>query len=530
MRVLLMVLGSLAIALGGAAFYLSTQNQVEDRNVGAIRLALKSQTKAATEEVAREFATRSQLAQEITLSSRDLRSKTTKPLLEQAGAPNLLLVRSSSALRELKPKRAEIGEDTRTAALAFFGRSQKIGFWQGSDNKAYIFTRGEQGDLAWVAVYRQDSLFTKIRGSTAIRPWVALADGTVLFHALARYTGVNSISVRPFAQGAENLKLGLQNEMLANYVGLEGQEILGAWATLPEWGLVVGSEWPALSAAKNSVPLLVWIAIGGFILGAFLIGACVTPKPVQVTAAKREVKDLSHEARAFIKKAERQAADALRFAEDRDRECAELEAKAREQLGKAERTRWIFERSESFLEEAIEAKEDKQVWRILSDYLSAMALKAPALVFTYSPSSCSLIPQSQASLEGFPENARLYLADARMLVGDIQALNRLEATSAFQQWRERLERFQPLSGRRIFSLPFASPTGSRGVVLFLFLDNMMTEAEIAKQRELWDLFAYRAAWLYDLKRRLLQSKHAVAKRIEKSNLSQNPARDRSPQA
>ena len=530
MRLLLMILGTLAIALGGAAFYLSNQSQGEDRNIGAIRLALKSQTKGASEEVGRELAARSKQAQEIALSPAETKNKASKFLPDQAGAPQLLLVRNSSSVRELKAKRGDVGEDTRTAALAFFGRVQKLGFWQGSDRRAYVFLQGEQNDVAWVAVYRQDSLFTKIRGSTAIRPWVALADGTILFHALERYTGINSISVRPFAQGAENLKRGLQNEMLANYVGLEGQEILGAWNTLPEWGLVVGSEWPALAAAKGTISLLTWIALGGFILGAFLIGACVTPRPVQVTAAKREVKDLSHEARAFIKKAERQAADAIRFAEDRDRECAELEARAREKLGMAERTRWIFERTESFLEEAIEAKDDKQVWRILGDYLSAMALKAPALVFTYSPSSCSLIPQAQASLEGFPENARLYLADARMLVGDIQALQRLESTSAFLQWRERLERFQPLAGRKLFFLPFASPTGSRGVVLFLFLENMMADAEIAKQRELWDLFAYRAAWLYDLKKRLLQSKHAGAKRAEKFNLSQNSTRDRSPQA
>lgn len=525
MRLFLAFLGTVSLVIGGAAFYLGLQRGGEDRNQSAIRQALKSQVKAVASETEQEFAERARQVEAILAAGAEKRARA-KGLMEQAGAPAFLLAKREGELREFSPKRG-VTEEAKAAAFAFFGKEARLGFWESADKIQYILFRGAALEQEYVALYRQDSLFTKLRGSAAIRPWVVQKDGTVLYHATTRHTGVNSSSVRPVAQGAESLSRGQRVEMLASYVGLDGQELLGAWIALPVWGVVVGSEWPALAAANAGISWFTWIAIAAFLLGAFLLGACVNPRPIHVTAAQREIKDLSHEARAFIKKAERQAEKALDFARDREQQCADLEAKAREQLAYAERIRWTFERTESFLEEAVEAKDEHQVWSILAQYLSSMALRFPTLVYTYSASSCSLIPQAQAGVDKLPESARRYLADARLLIGDLQALGRLETTSAYEQWRTRFERFFPLTGQNISVLPFASPTGSRGVVLFLMTDGVMPGGDSEKQRELWALFAYRAAWLYDMKKRLLQSRHA-AKRSDKLAGPSDRTRDRSP--
>lgn len=521
MRWIFAVLGALCLAVGTATFLSSTKVSQGDATQDAIRQALRSQTNAAALE-AKESLEHQEKSLGPVLEQLSTKKTGNRVALESTG-PSLVLIKAGNELREAAHRTDAAPEGLRVVLQATLGSAlsptTRISLWEDNVKRPYVLVRGKVGVHDYAAAYPMDRVFGRLRSATALHPWVASHDGKLLFHSSPRLVGMGAMNIRPVATGLESIRKGAATDGVGTYVGFDGKEAFGAWTVVPAWGLTIGSEWPQATAQHGKVSWLTWVALLSLVSGALIVGFCLTPRPVQVFAAQREIKDLSHEARGFIKKAEKQAEKALEFARQRDREASDLEADARDRVAQAERIRWIFEKTEAFLEDAIEAKSETDVWDLLAQYLSNMALNVPVLVFSYSNSSCTLVPQAQAGIDVYPESAQRYLRESRMLVGDHQALVQIESNSAFKGWKDRWARFMPIQDIELYNLPFASPTGSRGVISFLFSPGMMSETELQHQRELWELFAYRAGWLYDLKKRLLQSRTANAR---KSPLASSP--------
>ena len=520
MRWTVTVVGILSLIIGGIATFLAFSSFGEDGSRRAVRQALRVQVRS----VAQELSTALAIGDKLTIAYLEQKfgkvKKVDKSILQRIEAPENITLRKDSGYREYF-KKTVASKDLKIAMRKFLRSEEKVVYWEDRITKhSYVLRKGQyKKKWPFVAAYSQRDLFFRLESGVAIRPWVATAKGTVLFHTVPRYVGGNSMNIRPIAMGGESLRKNLRTEMIGEYVGMDGNDVLGAWISLPALGIVVGNEWPSFWWGNQSLSYFTWLAVLGFVFGAFMIGYSVTPRPIQVQAAKREIKDLSEEARQFIKKAENSAEKAYAFAKEREQECKKIEAKAREKMAYVERTRWIFEKTEAFLEEIMEAKDADSVWPALCENLSSMTTNCPVMVYTYSNSSCSLLSRARFGMDEIPESANQYLDTARILVGDYTNVHQLAESAGYLNWKERWERHMPLSNWKFFTLPFASPTGSRGFVLFLLNPQDTTDREIARQRDLWSLFAYRAAWLYDMKKRLLQSKYAT-KRISSTLANQ----------
>lgn len=524
MRWLFITSGLLSLFLGFLALLQGMQDRGDHATKSAIRQALRQQAKVSAEEIRSRLADAEGQASNVAKSL--FTDKRVRKNLDLPEGLVLIIAKNGQESRELAAKGFENRDDLRTFAKNLLNSSQRTLRWEDSQKNTFLGIKANQGSFALIAP--MELVLGPMRLASALHPWLAMSDGTLLFHNSPRLVGMNSTNIRPVAQGAELLKRAESAEHTGTYLGFDGKEASGSWVTLGEWGLIVGSEWSKLESRSSVIHFMVWLGVGLLCFGAFAVGICFVPRPIQVLAARSEAKDLSFEARSFIKRAEKQAEEAVAFAREREEVAQTLEQDAREQIGAAKRTRWVFERTEAFLEDAIEARSENEIWSLLADYLSGMTMQAPVLVYTYSPSSCTLVPQAKAGTESFPEPAQRFLSESRILLGNIEQLAQLQTNSAYNTWRERWERFMPLEGLNIVDLPFASPTGSRGVLIFLFSENhRMNAQELERQKELWSLFAYRAGWLYDLKKRLLQSSNANKKT---KTLSPDILRDRSPGA
>lgn len=522
MRWTISVAGILSLFFAAVFVYSGIRASSGDQSEQAIREALKAQLKSVASDLEESVGKSISIAESVSqIKPED--KEGIRGLLGQVEAPEMVIAgKEKDAVEYIAPKFSRTIPAVQTMRRHFKSKSA-WSYWQDLDRKPFVLYHGKKGDTEFVALYQLQSVFSRMSKGGAIRPWVALSDGRIVHHSEEQYVGQKAANVRPVALGKQNVLKEHRTEMIAKYVGLEGDEVLGTWLTLPGMQMIVGTEWPANWWGTKSSSYLTWLAAIFFFIGAFLVGYAITPRPILVTEAKRELKDLSHEARSFIKKAEREVARAYEYARNREEEVSGLESQAREQLAYVKRTRWIFEKTDSFLDEVMEAPTEKEVWSILARNLSDMAWKSPVLVYSHSNATHSLMPEVLLDRNQFPDSATRYLSNARILVGDSRKVVGMEKNSAYGMWLERLQKHIVMDDWRIFHLPFASQTGSKGVVLFFIRPDIFDEAEISRQRELWNLFAHRAAWLYDLKRRLIQSTYG-ARRKKQQNLAGSPDR------
>ncbi len=508
MRWTISVAGILSLLFSAVFVYTGIRASSGDQSEQAIREALKVQLKSVAADLEDSIGKSRKISDSLA-AVEPTKASGISGLFNQVEAPEMLIVGKGKSAKELVSAKFSRTVPVVQAMRKHFKSKKVWNYWEDMDRKPFILLKGEAKGSNYVAIFHLRSIFSRMVKGGAIRPWVALADGRIVHHSEDRHIGQKAGNVRPVALGRQNVSKEHRTEMIAQYIGLDGDEVLGTWVSLPAMKMIVGTEWPSNWWGKKSSSYLTWIAALFFFIGAFLIGYAVTPRPIMVTEAKSELKDLSFEARSFIKKAEREVARAYEFARERDDEAATLESAARDQLEYIKRTKWIFEKTDGFLDEVMECPTEKEVWSILGNYLSDMAWKSPVLVFSYSNATHSLLPQALVDNEKFSESAARYLSNVRILVGDSRNVVGVEQTGAYEMWKERLQKHLPVDDWKLFHLPFASQTGSKGVVLFFMHPDVYDEGEIGRQRELWNLFTHRAAWLYDLKRRLLQSTYGT---------------------
>ena len=260
-------------------------------------------------------------------------------------------------------------------------------------------------------------------------------------------------------------------------------------------------------------------------LGAMFFGLAFMRYKLKIKEIEPTLEDIDAKARNFVNESKEYIERAHLLIEQKEKEWEERERNSIEKLAIAERTKWILELTESLLDDSMEAAHAEEVWPILSKCISKLTQNSPNIIFRYSQTSCSLVPQASSGVTAFPESAQRYLRKSRILLGNARHILQLENSKAFTNWKEKWSQHMPIENWKFLTIPFANTSmGTRGSVLLLLTPELEASNEMNSQRELLDSFTYRAAWLYDMKKRLLHLKHA---RTKITQYTKDTARDKS---
>ncbi len=514
MKKIYKIVAVLCLLVSGVYFYLGLETGDTDEAMAEIRRAMRTQVKLMIREVngiAKEMDT-----QLHTFTKTRQASKYS--FLMGAKAPSYVLLLTKG--KEKKFAAPKLPKDSATsihqALRAHLHSGPPMAYYEDARKKSYILLKGLIKKVQYGAAFPQASFFRSLKNRGFISPWVITRDGTFLYHSSPRFVGKDAAWIRPVALSEESLSTRQRTEMVAEYKSFDGKEALGAWITSPKLGVIVGLEWPWSWSGKKKSASILWIAIGSLFMGSLCLGLALrSSRTASVMAQDRPKEDdkeesnivLGHEAEKFIRRAERSAELSAKYAKEKEEKYLELEGRAREKIAHAERVRWVFDQTNHFLDAVMNTEEEQDVWRILARSLSSMAMHVPVAIYQYSSTTCSLFPVATAGVEELNEEASQFFGDARIMIGGSRHIANIHKTKAFQAWHERCEKYVSLENTDILSIPFKSSSGSQGVAIFLLDKEAMLGVELQQQQKLWNLFCYRAAWLYDMKRRLIQFKH-----------------------
>ncbi len=160
-----------------------------------------------------------------------------------------------------------------------------------------------------------------------------------------------------------------------------------------------------------------------------------------------------------------------------------------------------------FMERTAETANGKQVWRELAKLISDRLPGASVVVYRFSSTSFSLVPEYSVGLDSFEESAKKYLDDARIFVGSLSEMEHLVQTQAFKNWDRQRQRYMRIHDVNIQFLPFGANSANSGCLAVL-LEKSLNENSV--NSEYWDFFHLLiryASWLYDSRQALLQSKN-----------------------
>lgn len=376
-----------------------------------------------------------------------------------------------------------------------------------------------------VAAVQAEKMFAPFRTGKFTQPFVANEEGQVIFYSKQRFVGSASKNIRPISLAQASLAKSERIEKISTYLGIDGTDVKGAWITLPRWQLVVGLEWPDSWWSMGGMSPYSMAALVLAMLAALFVGLSITPQPILVQAVKRQVKDLDPESRSIIEKAINSARSAHDYVARRDKELDTQQEKAGKEMARAKRMQWELQNLEDFLDDLSELKSSRSVWVLLAEKISQMSLNAPVVVFHYSPASFTLMPAATANLEIFDKAAQAYLRDARILLGDIRLMHQLTETKAMQNWEQKREKYMADNEHQLIWVPFFSRFGTAGAVGIFVNDEMNFGQTLAKQTEYWQMFADRAAWMYDLmKPSVKQRMYVASSSNQTASVSENSPR------
>lgn len=390
--------------------------------------------------------------------------------------------------------------------------SPKQAYWEDSKGRGFIVRKyGKQNNAFAVALYTK-KLFAHISLEGVLYPWIALKDGTIIYHTNSYHIGENASNVKAVALARGSAEKKSNSNNVTTYLNFKGKEVLGASTYIAAQDLLLGNEWTGELWAGNSANPYYWVMVFTLFSGALMLGLSVTTRKIEVREIEPDLEQIDEESKKFVEESREYIERAHELIAQKEKEWEEVQKKTQKDVAIAERTKWILELTESLLDESMEAPHAKDVWAILSKSLYTLTQNAPNIVFRYSRSSYCLVPQACYGIEEFPESAQRYMKHSRILLGNYRHIFQLEKSNAFSNWKEKWAQHMPLGEWKLYSLPFAnSEIGAKGSILLLLNPKIHVDSEIIKERKLWDSFTYRAAWLYDMKKRLLQLSHARAK-------------------
>ncbi|RYZ98879.1 MAG: hypothetical protein EOP11_20125, partial [Proteobacteria bacterium] len=355
---------------------------------------------------------------------------------------------------------------------------ERVALYQ-SKGKYYLFIKGLVEGAPYASAYTPEAFFATFRSADGIRAWLALRDGTVIFHPVARFIGTNASNLKPIAAGMQELARGSSAPYTSRYLGLEGSDALGAWTPLPSFGMLVASEWPKIPDSSGQASGLYWFAVTIGALSLLALGYAIGGRSGEQAAApaRAHIFDesrLDDDAMEYLEEVKTSAQAAVDLAEARGREAEEAIRERQDALENVGGLEWRARVTEEYLERVIPKATGQQVWEALAHLISTQAPEISVLVYRYSTSSFSLVPARLQSRAELPESAQAYLKDARIFIGDAKLLETLPRTEGFQRWNKVRERHMPLqrSEFRVHSLG-ATPSGTLKGAIILFFDERL---------------------------------------------------------
>lgn len=384
-----------------------------------------------------------------------------------------------------------------------------------SRGKYYLFVKGTLATgQPYASAYAPESFFSAFQAGEGLKIWIAGRDGTVIYHPLHRFIGSNVSNLRPVAAGLQRLAAGKSEQFTEKYFGIEGKDALGSWTTLPTQGLLVASEWPREPVIAGNYSFLLRFSLFfgalGFTFLGIAFGARSDSRRHQETSAPLfDVNRLDDDALEYLENAKASADQAIELAREQEAEAGKARRERSRLAGKSRHLETKLAILESFQDRVLPKVTGKQVWAELAGMLAESAPGLSLVVYRYSASSFSLVPEACFDGANLPDNALAYLRDARIFIGNPNLLPTVLKTEAFAKWNRTRERHMPLHQTEFRVFPFAAQ-GSKGALVAVFDGRINEEGELDDTFLLMEQLVRRAGTFCDSLTPLLQSPYAKA--------------------
>lgn len=437
-----------------------------------------------------------------------LRSFLSDTSLAEPGAPKWVIV-AGRRVRAAGLLDDALLED---ALEAHLDKKERFGL-HASRGKYYLFVKGTLATgQPYASAYAPESFFSAFQASDGLKIWIAGRDGTVIFHPVHRFIGSNVANLRPVSAGLQRLTAGKSEQFTEKYLGIEGKVALGSWTSLPTQGLLVASEWPTDIAAAAGYSFFFWGALffGG--LGFLFLGAGLAGGARRNAAPEEPMFDvgrLDDDALEYLENAKASAEQAIELAKSQEAEAGLARRERSRIAGQSRHLEGKVALLEAFQDRVLPRLTGKQVWAELAALFAESAPGLTLVVYRYSPSSYSLVPEACFDETSMPENALAYLRDARIFIGNLSLLPTVLKTEAFAKWNRTRERHMPMHDTDFRVFPF-SAQGSRGVLMAVFDERLNENGELEDTFLLMEQLVRRAGTFCDSLTPLLQSTNAKA--------------------
>lgn len=421
-------------------------------------------------------------------------------VMVQRGAPRLVLWGKA----RIKAVNFALDAELLTAAESHKDSHQVFAL-HGAESRRMLLVRGTHQGETWVAAFEMTPFFQSVDEGEMVRNWVALPSGEMIYHSQGRHLGVQGSNLKSVASGIGMLAAGEQRILSSTYRGLDGREVLGSWTVVPRYRLVVGSEWAA-SVAKDStleVPFHVGLAL--LVIGALVLGLALRRHGKKTRERYQfDPSRLDDDLLDYLEENRQKAEEALRYANQRDDEVRDLEKTVHDTQTALQDTEWRVMCMEELLEKAKGGATPKELVAGLVHVASQKMLGMPVIYYRFSPTTFSLVPEQGAGLEGLAPNAKAFLLDARLYIGNFRNVATLLHTEAFKKWDALRGKHLPSPAYDIQWIPLEAGHRERGVLAVFLEPQMMAQGELRGELEFLRGLAHTAAWFCETRAQLLQ--------------------------
>ncbi|NUM88113.1 MAG: hypothetical protein HUU37_02810 [Bdellovibrionales bacterium] len=421
-------------------------------------------------------------------------------VMVQRGAPQVILHGKS------RIKAVNFSLDASLLRALELHRDSPVAFaLHGTEGRRMLLMRGVHQGEVWAAAFEVHPFFQAVAEGEAVRNWVALPGGEMIFHSAARHIGVQSANLKSVASGIGMLAAGEQRVLSANYQGLDGREVLGAWTVVPRYRLVVGTEWAASVTRDASLDLPFYAGVGFLALGSLVLGLSLrrhgrkTREKYQFDPAR-----LDDDLLDYLEENRKAAEDAVRFASQKDGEIRNLEQKMHEQGAALQDAEWRLMCLEEMLDRAKGGATPKELFGGLVKVVSQKMLRMPVVYYRFSPTTFSLVPEHAAGTGSLAPNARAFLTDARLFIGNFRNVAMLSHTEAFRKWDALRRKQIPSPDYEILWVPIEAGSRERGVLAVFLEPQLAAGGVLNRDIEFLRGLAHTAAWFCEMKAQLLQ--------------------------
>src|SRR5690606_28949383 len=111
---------------------------------------------------------------------------------------------------------------------------------------------------------------------------------------------------------------------------------------------------------------------------------------------------------------------------------------------------WRLSCYENLLEEVAAGGKGKSVFSGLGKVVSQRLLGSPVVLYRFSPTSFSLVPESLVGAELLAHEVKEFLSDSRIFLGNFRLVGRIEEVAAYQKWNRVRQKYMQSCAHPVF--------------------------------------------------------------------------------